>query len=229
MKQRDFSFLTKHFDFETFEITPEHRLTKQIFKKWEEWVLTESSKEDNIKYACAFKGMSSDTILFSYESSEPINSDAYLKGYYFYLKQLPSLNLSDVAMFFAFEWYNENLIEGIFKIEENYPSEFAAELLKETYGKVVFTNQFTTLLAACLPVKENSHKDREGYRRGFNMSATDKFKKMESMYLPDGVNLAEVLRKYTINKNNGIENYGFISHPTHKIAYDFITRAKKYL
>ena len=140
-----------------------------------------------------------------------------------------ALSLSDVALFFAVEWGNKNLYENIFKIDENYPSEFAAELMKETYGTVLFYDQFTTLLAACLPPRENTYQDRNEYRLAFNVGRVDKLKNLETMTLPDGVNLVEFLLKYTVNKNNGADWYGFIGNSTHKLAYNFIVRAKKYL
>jgi len=229
MKQRDFSFLAEHFNFETFELTPEHRLTNYIFKELKDSGRSEWPVYQDIKYACVFKEMSTDEVLYSFPSPSPIDIEDELRGYNFYLKLLPSLSLADVALFFAVEWGNKNLYENIFKTDESYPSEFAAELLKETYGNVLFYEQFTTLLAACLPARENTYQDRNEYRLAFNVGRVDKLKNLETMTLPDGVNLVEFLLKYTVNKNNGADWYGFIGNSTHKLAYNFITRAKKYL
>lgn len=229
MKQRDFSFLADHFNFEVFELTPEHPLTNTILKELEDSGQREWAFNNNIKYAGVFKEISTNEVLYTLLNQIPLKLNNELKGYDFYLKKLPSLSLADVAMFFAMDWKNKNLYENIFKMDENYPSEFAAELLKETYGKVIFTNQFTTLLAACLPQKENTHKDRDEYRKAIGLSLVDKLKKFETVVLPDGVNLNEFLLKYTINKYNGSDRYGFIKQPNHKLAYNFITRAKKYL
>ena len=101
MKQRDFSFLTDHFNYEVFELTPEHRLTSYIVQKWKELDTVKLMQAQKIKYACVFKENSSDEILYSFESAAQINIDTILKAYQFYLRQLPSLRLSDTAIFFA--------------------------------------------------------------------------------------------------------------------------------
>ena len=116
MKQRDFSFLEEHFNFEIFELTPEHRLTNYIFKEMVDSGRSEWPIHKNPKYACVFKEMSTDEVIFSFESQEPINIDNELKGYNFYLKLLPSLSLADVALFFAVEWRNKNLYENISRL-----------------------------------------------------------------------------------------------------------------
>lgn len=229
MKQRDFSFLAKFFNYEVFELTPEHRLTSYIVQKWKESDTVKLMEEQKIKYACVLKEISSDEILYSFESAEQIDIDTILKVYQFYLRQLPSLRLSDVAIFFAALFDAEYLCDNLFEVDENYPSEFAAELLKETYGNVIFYDQFTTLLAACLPAAENTYQNRNEYRLAFNTGKMAKLEKLETMTLPDGINLAKFLKKYTPIHKWDSEWYGFIGHPTHKIAFDFITRAKKYL
>ena len=229
MKQRDFSFLTDHFNYEVFELTPEHRLTSYIMQKWKESDAVKLMQEQKIKYACVLKEISSDEILYSFESAEQIDINTILIAYQFYLKQLPSLYLSDVAIFFAALFDAEYLCDNLFEVDENYPSEFAAELLKETYGNVLFYDQFTTLLAACLPAAENTYQGRNEYRLAFNIGKMTKLEKFETMSLPDGANLAKFLKEYTPLHKWDPGWYGFIKHPTHKLAYEFITRTKKYL
>lgn len=229
MKQRDFSFLAEHFNFETFELTPDHRFTQYILNGWKEMDNVKLMQERKMNYACVLKEISTDEILYEIVSPEPIDIATTLKAYHFYLKQLPSLSLSDVAIFFAAMFNDKYLCDNIFKFDEDYPSEFAAELLKDTYGNVIFGYQFTTLIAACLPPVENTYHDRNDYRLAFNKGMTRILDKFETMALPDGVNLANFLKKYTPIYKWNSDWYGHIVQPTHKMAFDFITRAKKYL
>jgi hypothetical protein len=217
----NYSFLAEHFGFKFFDIKSNDPLVGEMKKyyaeiNFEHW--------QDYQHAAAFiEKKSGDAILFDI-SNNSFDYDCY--G--FYLKQLPSLKLSDVAFFFTLLQDGTFLKDAIFKIPDNYPSTFAKEILKETYGNVVYSHQLLLLLASCLPKEEVSHKQLNEYRKDFGLRRASFFEKLENLFLPDGCNLGELLRQYTPRKIADCD-FGFVTLSTHKLAFDFIQKAKKYL
>jgi hypothetical protein len=54
------------------------------------------------------------------------------------------------------------------------------------------------------------------------------YKELQKRYLPGGYNLDELLKHYTI-KSFYYDYQGFVTSPTHSMAYEFIDCARKYL
>ena len=73
-----------------------------------------------------------------------------------------------------------------------------------------------------------SFKNINEYRRLYNGRHGDFYKKLEGLFLPDGYSLYKLLETYTPyhSMSNG---FGFLTAPKHKLAYQFIEKAKKYL
>ena len=86
------------------------------------------------------------------------------------------------------------------------------------------------LLSCSLKGDDNQHNYINEYRRLFNCRAKKVFDKIEELYLPDGYSLYKLLESYTPYENNKYSGgFGFLRTPTHKVAWDFIVKAKKYI
>jgi hypothetical protein len=145
----------------------------------------------------------------------------------FYLGQLPSLELHDVAFFFNLLDEEDRYLEGIFQWPKDYPSTFCREYLKDTYGYVTYNYQFMHLVQFSYP-EATSYPVMNDYRNKYNKRLPDIYKSLEKLYLPDGYNLAQLMKHYTI-KSKYFEYYGFVTYSSHGTAYKFIACAQKYL
>ena len=211
-------WMVESFNFEYFMIKRSHRLMKKLrthlvrvgHTDWETY---------NLKYAAAFREQRDDSVLFFDTSSEPIGTGLQT-SYLFYLKQLPSLSVSDVAMLFALMGKDNYLIEGIFEMTPNFKYPFAATFFNDTYGQVLFDYQFTSLLSICLPVFEKSPTQLNEYLRALKTGQDHKLKRLETLTMPDGTNLSQYLKENTPIKRVFSTNiYGQVVKPTHKFAY----------
>ncbi|MFY7652744.1 MAG: hypothetical protein ACOVQE_08565 [Chitinophagaceae bacterium] len=144
------------------------------------------------------------------------------------LSQMPNLSLQNILMLLALVHSKKILTYNPYERSEDYPSEFASELLKDTNGYVLFRYQMMQLLSSCLTVEENNTQQIVEYTRQFNNRNASFFKKIENLHLPDGYCLADLLLKYTIVGNEN-DSFGFVSHPMYRQAYQFIQQTKKYL
>jgi hypothetical protein len=66
------------------------------------------------------------------------------------------------------------------------------------------------------------------YKRLYNCRAASVFTEIESMVLPDGYPLSNLLKEFNLLGNQG-DNYGFVSRPNYCLAWEFIEKAKKYV
>ena len=117
------------------------------------------------------------------------------------------------------------LLDGLFEIAPNFKYPFAATFFKDTYGKMLFDYQFTSLLSICLPVFEKTPTQINDYLRALNTGEDDKLKRLETFTMPDGTNLAQYLKEnIPIKKVFSINEYGQVVKPTHKFAYQVSKR-----
>ncbi len=216
-----YTFLNEHFNFEFFDVQSNHPLVEKMKENYERINFIHWK---DYKNGAAFIEKKSGDVIFFDISNNPFNYACYP----FYLKQLPSLKLSDVAFFFTLLDNGNFLKDEIFKVPDDYPSVFAKEILSETYGNVVYTHQLVLLLANCLPQEEVSHFQLNEYRKDFGLRRDSFFVKMKNLFLPDGYNIGELLKAYTPYKKTD-NDFGFVTLSTHKMAFDFIQKAKKYL
>lgn len=221
MQQKNLSILKEHFVFETFQLNSQHRFVEEVLLDFQKRKF--DSKQYN--FINAFYEKDTDHLItFEISTKDDFNND----WFEFYLKQLPSLALSDVKYMFALGNGWVQMLPNSFEMAADYPSEFCKEFLKETYGNIIYTWQFMELLGYCLQGEENSHKQIDEYRRWYNMRMAKVFPIIEQLFLPDGYSLDKLLRKYT-RLRSSYSQYGFITRPNISSTWDFIQRAKKYV
>ncbi len=141
MKQPDYSFLKNYFDWQTFPVNDGNFLSKSaveyISKRYPEY------NDRDYEYASIFYEKNTNVIISCAPSDIP---ESYNKSFRFYLKQLPSLGLHDVAFFFKLINEEDHFMQGIFQWPANYPSPFCKDFLKDTYGYVAYNYQFMHLV-----------------------------------------------------------------------------------
>ncbi|MGN6802011.1 MAG: hypothetical protein ACTHJN_08905 [Ginsengibacter sp.] len=222
MKHRDYSFLKNYFDWQTFPVNDNSSITRSAVEYIKNFYPDYRDRE--YKYACIFYEKSTNKIISCSPCDVP---ESYNKSFHFYLQQLPSLQLHDVAFFFNLVNEEDLFMEDMFQWPENYPSSFCKEFLKDTYGYVTYNYQFMHLVQFSYP-EATSYPVMNDYRTKYNKRLPDIYKSLEKLYLPDGYNLGQLMKHYTI-KSSYFDNYGFVTYPAHAIAYDFIACAQKHL
>lgn len=221
MQQKNLSILKKHFVFETFQLNSQHRFVEEVLLDFQKRKF--DSKQYN--FINAFYEKDTDHLItFEISLKDDFNND----WFQFYLKQLPSLALSDVKYMFALGNGWVQMLPNSFEMPANYPSEFCKEFLKETYGSVVYSWQFVQLVTSCLENEDYTINQVDEYRRWYNMRLAKVFPILQQLYLPDGYSLDKLLQKYTRFRSSDSE-YGFVTRPNISHSWDFIQRAKKYV
>ena len=222
MNKLKFGFLGEYFYYQNFKIRETDALDN---------LLKQTYKENyaNYEYAlCLVEKNTNAVIDISFLHSKD-NDFEQTNHFNFYLNQLPGLDLDNVALMFALiSTPNNKLIDGVFSIQNNYPSEFAKAYLKRTFGNVIYTYQFMELLSFCLPAEENNYKDLNDYRKLYNIKQTAFLKKLENLYLPDGYSLFTLMKSFTPLRKE-LDDFGYLIKPNHKLAHLFIQQASKYL
>ena len=223
MLHQDFSFLSRHFAYEIVDLKSHHRFSQLLTSKNK----ISYPEFTDLQYAEVFYEKECDNIIsWSLSSSKDNNYDAFD----FYLKQLPSFTLSNVAYFFSLIAPDIQLANNVFAFKKNYPSEFCRDFLNITHGYVVYTYQLMQLIDFCMPLGKSGHNLMNEYRRLFNLRSPKMFSEIEQMYLPDGNNLGELLQLYTPIKYTGQTcPYGFVINPTYVVAHSFIACVRKYI
>lgn len=223
MNKSKFGFLSTHFRYEIVELTPGNDYYATVKDYYKD---LDYDNIQNFKYSNRLIEIQTNEIL-AFGLTDDNNLD--YSSFQFYLDQLPTLELNDVAFLFALVKENDKFpLKNAFQFPNNYPSRFAQSFLSETYGQIVFTYQLMQLLCFCLPPKENSHNQINDYRRLYNLRQANFFKKLEGLILPDGFSLSKLLKSYTPYHSDNY-GFGFVRKPTHKLAYSFIEKSKKYL
>lgn len=219
MLQNKFTNLKNYFHYQTIELEK-----GDIFNKFQS-IYRETT--NSYKYGLGIIEIETNEIL-------PIgltNEKSSYESFEYYLNQLPSLDLHNVSLLLALVSNNTLVQNNIFQFPTNYPSLFAKEILKETYGNLVFRHQLMFLLASCLPTEETDSYQLNEYCRQYNNRQNSFFNKLENLYLTDGCNLSELLKIYTPfgKKNRDDFDFGFVTQPLYKLAYQFIQSSNKYI
>ena len=221
MEQKNYVQLKNHFIFETFECASAHRFANHLKRYYGE-IGYDYTKD---RYANVFFEKETDHIFYFDLSNE---DDFENKGFAYYLEQLPSLELSDVAYMFKLIGDEKNLRKNAFKFPSNYPSLFGKAALQNTYGNVIYTTQLMNLIDACLTGSQRMTKSINEYKRLYNCRAASVFREIENMVLPDSYPLSNLLKEFNLLGNQG-NDYGFVSRPNYSRAWEFIEKAKKYV
>jgi hypothetical protein len=217
MKTNNLEILNNYFKCQYFELNTDINIYKQFESYYKEQTL-------NHQYGLGIKELATNQILVLGLAND-IENDLLFEHQ---LSQMNSLSLQNVLMLFALVLSKQAPTFNPFYEPENYPSQFASELLQETNGYVLFRNQLMQLLSSCLPSEKNNTKQIVEYTRQYNSRNASFFKKLETLNLPDGYCLSDLLKKYTLIENNNC-SFGFVSHPMYILAYQFIQQSKKYL
>ena len=223
MNKQNLGFLSAHFHYE-------YRSAKVVAlqEKGGDYMQFYEDYYEQFKYAVCLVESKTKKIIRYFFTNE--------RGFYFhpfmhYLNQLPDLSLKNVIYFFNLINYTENvpLLKNAFQVPDNYPSEYAKELLAETYGYLVYRYQLYELLRSCCPF-EYASDDTRFYKFRRDMQGTGKYqaclKQIRDWRLPDNYPLINILQNYTL-PNDHIEGILFLDNPRYKEAYKFIKTSKK--
>ncbi len=217
MKTNNLAILNNYFKCQYFELNTDINIYKQFKSYYKE-------QTQDYQYGLGIIELATNQILVLGLAND-IENDFLFKNQ---LSLMPSVTLLNVLMLLALVKSKQPKTFNPFEIATNYPSDFAMELLKETNGYIIFSYQIMQLLSCCLPLDENNVTQINEYKRQYNCRSTNFFNKLETLYLPDGYCLADLLLKYTVIDNS--ENaYGFVCNPMYASAYQFIQQSKKYL
>jgi hypothetical protein len=223
MTPTNFSFLKNYFSWDTIplddESNPLCKMANQYIKDYY------PDDIGDFPYASVFYEKSSNEIFVGNPTSSRVSNK---EAFEFFLGQLPSLQLSDAAFFLRLIQQEAPLIEDYFQFSLDYPSPFCKEFLKDTYGYIVYDYQFMQLVHFTFRYGGTFDVLNE-FRTGYNKRKTETLEKLENMYLPDGYNLASLLKQYTIKSIDHYHDYGFVIYPMHDEAYHFMACAEKYL
>lgn len=217
MKTNNLAILKNYFKCQYFELHADINVYKQFESYYKE-------QTQDYQYGLGIVELSTNQILVLGLANE-IENDLLFEHQ---LSQMPSLSLQNVLMLFALVQSKQVSTFNPFYEPENYPSQFGSELLQETNGYVLFRHQLMQLLSICLPTEENNTKQIVEYTRQYNNRNASFLKKLETLNLPDGYCLADLLKKYTLIENNNC-SFGFVIYPMYILAYQFIQQTKKYL
>jgi hypothetical protein len=217
MKRNNLAVLYAYFKCQYFELTKDAIIYQQF-----ESYYNEQTKD--YQYGLGIIELSTNQVLVLGLANEMDNHISFEQ----LLSQMPNLSLQNVLILLALVNNKPLPTFNPYHRFENYPSQFASELLKDTNGYVLFRYQLMQLLSSCLPVEENYTKQLVAYTRKYNNRCASVLKKLDNLYLPDGYCLADLLLNYTlVGNDNGF--FGFVSHPMYQQAYQFIQQSEKYL
>ena len=121
--------------------------------------------------------------------------------------------------------HSDYLIENPFKTRENYPSEFAQNYLKNTFGLIVYKNQLIELLKASLPYSKHNANHINSIIKSFNQKKHNTYDELKNLILPDNYNLFELLKENTplCNFNKEI---GIVVDPNYRLSYNLYLNFK---
>jgi hypothetical protein len=220
MSASAFGHLAQHFSFVCIEIKQHSPYFEQIQQAYPD-------SYSNYTYATAFIEIATAKALTIWcLTNEKMEVDG---AFAYYLQQLPSFELENVAMLFALLLGSETRLQPtMFSFPAEYPSYFGRQFLQATHGKVLYHHQFINLFSCCLPSHLCSYEQLNHYRQQFNLRTAAIHAILEPLYLPDGYPLSQLLQQYNpiCKADNG---YGFTIHPRYAVAFDFMQAAKQYL
>ena len=214
-----YSFLSRHFSYQQFEMSP----SNEFFEKSKSLMHID---EFTCKYGYCFIDNESREVIFLDQLCNH-ETNVY-ERFQYYLDQLPNLDLNNIIYLLDLTGRSEiGLLPNAFEFPKDYPSEFGKSLTQETYGMIFYRIQLMELLKSCLPSDEGSLKELVEYTRMYNCGYSSFFKKLETLYLPDGFSLNTLIDKYTLRKDNS--EIGFVYGRRYKEAYLFREKIKKYV
>lgn len=217
MKRNNPAFLNAYFKCQYFELAQDRIIYQQFESYYKE-------QTKYYKYGLGIIELSTNKVLVLSLADEIDNNISFEK----LLSQMPDFSLQNVLVLLTLVQNKQSLTINPYHEAENYPSQFASALLKDTNGYVLFRYQLMQLLSSCLPIEENNTKQVVEYTRQYNNRNAAFLKKLEKLYLPDDYCLADLLLNHTLSGNNN-GSFGFVSHPMYQQAYQFIQQSEKYL
>jgi len=114
MQQKNLSILKEHFVFDTFQFNSQHRFVEEVLLGFQKMKI--DPKEYN--FINAFYEKESDhLIIFDISLKDDFNNE----WFEFYLKQLPSLALSDVKYMFSLGNSWLQMLPDSFEVPTDYP------------------------------------------------------------------------------------------------------------
>jgi hypothetical protein len=220
MQHSNFSLIKDRFKYTVYSTTSKSKMVNALKTHFNDPNLT-----DSFPYAIALIDTTTgEPLTFMLTTDEKPD----VSSFEFYLNQIPDLNLNNLTLLLALSMPGNQKQENTFQFPSDYPSAFAKQLLQETYGKLVFNDQFENLIRSCLPQKEQTKENLSYYRKAFNKRQSDFFKKAETLHLPDNTNLYDFLKEFTPLRESSME-FGFVMTPNHKAAFRFSELANQIL
>lgn len=202
--------------------TKENSPRCQQFQK----IITKRSGEmPQLPYIIALTEKKTGEPISVWQNSEPHDSTENL---FFYLEQISEVNFQNLLMLltFAFSPGESPKMENAFQFPQNYPSTVAMEILKETYGRILYHHQLENLIRCCTPLLSPAVH----YRKGLNRKETQCIQTLESLYFPDDVPLKLVLNHYMPLGNPKTQiTTGLVVAPPFAEAYKLHKKIKKWV
>jgi hypothetical protein len=192
-----------------------------------EYLSTDQLRNQNIGYdaetlssfkygLCLYKDQNQliGVVMLSNDSS--IN---YNEKFSYYLSCMENVSLDSVSLLIVYLMHSDYLIENPFKTRENYPSIFAQNYLKNTFGFIVYKFQLIELLKASLPYSHHNANHINSFIKSFNQKKHNTYNEFRNLILPDNYNLFELLRENTpLGSNNN--DIGIVVDPDYRLTYN---------
>jgi hypothetical protein len=142
----------------------------------------------------------------------------YNERFQYFLQFVEIVHIDSISILLAYMIHCDgNFHDNPFKIREKYPSDFAKNILSNTYGYLLYKFQLAQLLRASLPFDS---EDVDRIIKSINHKRISIYEEMKKVILPDNYNLYDLLRDYTpLGKENG--GVGFVITPDYRLVYNF--------
>lgn len=217
MKNNLYEKLNAHFEIKSFNLTQDKIANKVFEKEYKDYDFAD------YPFGVGIYERKSKSIFPLHLSA--LNCDNPNEAFQYHLNQLPELTIHNLAMLIALSNFDENLkIRNAFNYPNDYPSDFAKSILKDSYGYILFPYHFYNLILSCQGENvPRSTLQLSDALRDFNKSNVDFFEKIKNYLLPDGTSFYKLLLDCTILKSYDTNNLcGLISQPRYNIAYKML-------
>lgn len=215
MNHSEFLLMQKHLRFEIYSSSKDSLAYNQLRSA----IKQKGFEVYDLPYIIALTEYTGELIMFCQTSNPNFNTE----NFYFYLKKLPNVTYNNVLMLLTLAFTPGSLVA--FKLSKNYPSLFAAEVLKETYGYLLYHYQLENLISSCRPYLTSA----EYYRKGLNRKESQIVQTLEVQYLPDNVPLKKLLYNFMpLGKSENTDGLGCLISPPFAEAYLLYEKMKKW-